>query len=74
VQVTFLAANALRIISDVYYDKVENSLSCGAERGNFDHDQSDPPDRHHTALCSRRLSLKYESFLTPPVDLGDYSL
>ena len=62
-QVTFLAANALRIISDVYYDKVENSLSCGAERGNFDHGQWDPRVRYQTALCSRMLPYKYESSL-----------
>ncbi len=62
-QVTFLAANALRIISDVYYDKVENSLSCGAERGNFEHGQRDPRVRYQTALYSRTLPYKYESSL-----------
>ena len=38
-RVTFLAANAPRIISDECYEKVENSLSCPTEHGNFDHDQ-----------------------------------
>ena len=39
-RVTFLMASVLRTISDEYYEKAENSSNCQAERGNFNHGQS----------------------------------
>ena len=68
-RVTFLVGNVLRIISDAYYEKAENLLSCRTECGNFDYGQSDPRVLYQTALCSRMLPYNWESSLTPPLSI-----